>query len=247
MNIPRLLHPHNLAKVGCKHTFNQNACWIRKKTNDTPELYLLIKPDVSRINPDYAIISTSTNHDDSFALLATLSSHWQPCDALNEKEKKQEVKTTLHNWIPLKKMSCSAFITNYTVESPPKDDSPILIKMEGLSDNDVTDLCCRDVSGENRAIHLNVHRGAKAQQTVRCFNHLCVANFLKHAAENNLKYDLKVDAQWISIKPKNSAIPFGCCKVTIPPRPIEEWAFNNEIEEWERLSEAGASRQYCKC
>ena len=193
------------------------------------------------------MISTSTNHDDCFAVLATISSHWQPCDALNEKEKKQEVKTTLHNWIQLKSMSCSAIKTNYTVESPHKDDSPVLIKITGLSVHDVTDLCCRDdVSGENRAIHLNVHRGAKAQQTVRRFNHLCVANFLKHAAGNNLKYDLKVDAKWISIKPKKST-PFGCCKVTIPPRPIELWAFNNEIEEWERLSEAGASRQYCKC
>ena len=35
-------------KSGCKHVFNQNACWIRKKTVDAPELYLLIQPDVSR-------------------------------------------------------------------------------------------------------------------------------------------------------------------------------------------------------
>ena len=37
---------------GHKHTFNQNACWVRRKTNDSPELYLLIKPDVSRVGPD---------------------------------------------------------------------------------------------------------------------------------------------------------------------------------------------------
>ena len=233
-------------KVGCKHTFNQNACWIRKKTDSAPELYLLIKPDVSRVGPDFAIISTSTNHDDNFAVLATLSSRWQPCDALNEKERTKEVKVALKNWLPLQSMSCSFFKTNYTVESPKIDNSPVLIKMSGISEHDMTDLCCRDdVQGKNTIIKLNVHRGSKAQQTVRRFNHLCVAAFLKHAAKSNLKYDLKVNAPWISIKPKNG-VPFGCCKITLPPRPIEKWVFNKESEEWVRMSEAGQSRQYCK-
>eukprot|EP00986_Skeletonema_menzelii_P009048 scaffold4016_cov116-Skeletonema_menzelii.AAC.5 len=36
-------------RVGCLHTFNQNACWIRRRTDSAPELYFLIKPDVSYI------------------------------------------------------------------------------------------------------------------------------------------------------------------------------------------------------
>jgi len=229
-------------RAGCKQTFNQNACWIRSKTDDAPELYLLIKPDVSRVGPDVGIISTSTNHDDVVSILATLPQQWQPCDALNEKM--QEVKATLSNWIPLQNMKCFALNRKFTVESPKSDNSSLLIKMNGLSDSDMTDLSNRDdASGSEPVVHLNVHRGAKAQQTVRRLNLLCIAPFLKYAAAHGLKYSLELDASWMLIEPQND-IPFGCCTVTLPPRPKESWSFNRERGEWERQSEPGASRKY---
>ncbi|KAL7533584.1 hypothetical protein ACHAXR_005329, partial [Thalassiosira sp. AJA248-18] len=229
-------------RAECKHTFNQNACWIRRKTDNAPELYLLLKPDVSRVGSDVGIISSSTNHDDLGSILATFPPQWQPCDALSKKQ--QDVKATLSNWMPLQHMSCFSLKTNFTVQTPKSDDSSVLIKMNGLSESDMADLCCRDdVSGSERIVHLNVHRGAKAQQTVRRYNLLCVAPFLKYAAAHGLKYDLKLDASWMPIEPKND-VPFGCCQVTIPPRPTESWSFNKELNIRERFSEPGASRTY---
>ncbi|KAL9190563.1 hypothetical protein ACHAXT_000269 [Thalassiosira profunda] len=142
-------------------------------------------------------------------------------------------------------MTCMALETNCLVEAPERDDSPILLKMNGLSDIDIADLCCRDdESGSKQVLSLNVHRGAKAQQTVRRFNLLCVAPFLKYAAAHGVKYDLSMNSEWTPIEPPENSPPFGCCSVTIPPRPTESWFFDKEREKWERSSEAGASRKY---
>ncbi|KAL7551244.1 LOW QUALITY PROTEIN: hypothetical protein ACHAWF_014435, partial [Thalassiosira exigua] len=227
-------------RAGCKHTFNQNAMWIRGETSEAPELYLMMKPDVSRVRPDVGIISTSSSHEDTISILATFPLHWQPCDTLVEEMQKVRVQTSA--WSTVNNMSCLALETDFSVEAPACDLA--LIRMNGLSNRDINDLCCRDDdSGSEPVVHLNVHRGAKAQQTVRRFNLLCSAPFLKYAAAHGLKYDLQLDATWMPIKSK-AGIPFGCCPRTIPPRPEEAWKFNEERGEWERYSEAGAARKY---
>lgn len=227
-------------RVGCEHTFNQSACWIRNQTNDAPELYLLLKPDIGRTGPDVAIISSSSNFVDSSSILATFPLDWQPCDSLLEKHHSQKV--SLSNWKDLS-MKCDAFANTCTVESPKVDDSSLLLKVNGLTESDVTDLCCRDdESGANALVRLNVHRGAKALQTVRRFNMLCLAEVLKHAASHGLKYDMGLNSSWNKIEAKD--VPFGCCLTTLPPRPTESWSFDKERDEWQRHSEPGASRQY---
>lgn len=227
-------------RAACKQTVNQSACWIRKQKGDAPELYLLLKPDVGRTGPDVAIISSSSNHNDASSVLATFPWDWQPCDAL--KTDKQSVQVFVSNWKKLS-MTCSSFANYLTVESPKNEISSLLVKMNGLSESEINDLCCRDdESGVEPLVRLNVHRGAKAQQTVRRFNLLCVAPILKHAAANGLKYDLSLNAPWKKIEP--SGVLFGCCHVTLPPRPIESWSFDTERGLWERQSEPGASRRY---
>ena len=228
-------------RIKCQQTLNQSACWIRKQTNDCPELYFLIKPDVGRIEPDVAIISSSTNYTDASSILATFPIDWQPCDSLDVK--KQSVsKVSVTNYRALS-MTCSAFTNTFTVESPKVDDSPLFVKVNRLSEKDVSDLCCRDDEpGLKSVVSLNVHRGAKAQQTVRRFNLLCVAPILKHAAANGLKYELSLNSTWNRIEPNGE--PFGLCRKTIPPRPVESWSFDTERGVWERQSEPGASRRY---
>ncbi len=229
-------------RVGCLHTFNQNACWIRKETDTSPELYFLIKPDVSRNGPDKCIISSSSCHDDVSSILATLPWEWQPCDAL--KEELQNVKVESSSTLQLESMKCLTPKTNFSVDAPEENDSEVLIKMNGLSSTDVDDLCSRDdESGSKEVVVLNVHRGAKVQQTVRRFNHLCAAPFLKHAAEQGLKYNLKLDSPWMSIQQPGNVF-FGRCQLTIPPRPEEQWIYDDEREEWVRTAEIKASRKY---
>ena len=229
-------------RLGCNHTFNQNACWIRRKTDSAPELYFLIKPDVSRNGPDSAIISSSSCHDDVCSIIVTLPWTWQPCDALVDENR---VKVAVSHWSPLQKLKCLVPKTNLSVDAPKEDDSAVLIKMNGISEHDMDDICCRDdESGSEDVVVLKVHSGSKAQQTVRRYNVLCAAPFLQHAAENGLKYDLEPNASWIQMKRPSDAY-FGCCDETIPPRPQEHWTYDEERKEWLRSSEMEASRQYC--
>jgi hypothetical protein len=228
-------------RVGCTHTLNQSACWRRNQTGNTPELYILMKPTVARTGADVGIISTSTNHNDSASIVATFPWKWQPCDALNE-TKHTVSNVTLSHWTPIvEKMSCFSLTTTFTVEAPSTDDSSVLISMRGLSERDVANLC-RDESGSESIVHLDVHRGAKAQQNVRSFNLMCVAPFLKHAAAHGLKYDIKLNAPWKRIEAKD--VEFGCCKTTLPCRPSENWIFDDARKQWQRTSEPGASRRF---
>jgi hypothetical protein len=228
-------------RVGCQQTINQSACWVRKQTDNAPELYLLLRPDVGRTGPDVAVISSSNNYLDASSILATFPLDWQPSDALNEKNQSVE-EVSLSHWKDLS-MTCCAFSNAFTVESPKVDDSPLLLRINDLSEADISDLCSRDdESGLQASVNLNVHRGAKAQQTVRRFNLLCVADVLKHAASHGLKYDMGLNSSWNKISPKD--VPFGCCLITIPPRPTETWSYDTEREAWERNSEPGASRKY---
>ena len=229
------------ARVKCEQTINQSGCWVRKQTEVSPELFLLLKPDVGRTGPDVAIITSSINYLDASSILATFPLDWQPCDALIEKTHKVP-QVSLSNWQDLS-MQCFAFSNSFTVESPKVDDSPLLVKINGLEEIAMNDLCRRDdESGDNNAVCLNVHRGAKAQQTVRRFNLLCVADVLKHAAANGLKYKMGLNSPWNKIQPKT--VPFGQCLITLPPRPTESWSYDNERKAWERKSEPGASRKY---
>ena len=68
-------------RAECRHTSNQSALWIRQNN----PLYLMLKPNVSRVGGDHAIISPSLNHDDTCSILVEFNSKWQPCDALFDK------------------------------------------------------------------------------------------------------------------------------------------------------------------
>ena len=228
-------------RVRCQQTINQSACWIRKQSNSASELYLLLKPDVGRTGPDVAVISSSIDATFSSSIIATFPLDWQPSDALIKKTN-SVANVSLSIWKDLV-MTCFAFTTTCTVESPKIDDSSLLVRINGLSENDITDLCCRDDEFSVQSeVRLNVYRGAKAQQTVRRFNLLCVAEILKHAAAHGLKYEMGLNSSWSKIEAKN--VPFGCCTVTLPPRPTETWSYDAEREVWERSGEPGASRKY---
>ena len=65
-------------RANCRQTVNQGAVWIRK---ESPVLYLLIQPEVSRTGPDFAVISKSICHDDASSVVASFPAMWQPSDA----------------------------------------------------------------------------------------------------------------------------------------------------------------------
>ena len=230
-------------RAACRHTVNQNGLWVRKSEGNAPTLYLLIKPEVSRTGPDTAIISTSLGHDETSCILAYFPVDWQPCDALEPKLQKIEgVRFTC--WSSAPALNCFIPKSNIQVSAPMTDvKSKELIRVSGLSDPDLQTLCRSGTPCLDGYEKINFTRSQSAQQSIRCFNSVCVAPILKHAATKRLLYDLSPDASWVELKPENDSY-FGCCQKTVPPRPIEHWHYDQEREAWERRSEPGASRNF---
>ena len=227
-------------RARCRQTTNQSALWIKRGSSEEPSFYILIKPNVNRTGPDTAVVSSSLAHDDTSSILAVLPWDWEPSDALDPKA--HEVPgVRVKNWVPVS-MQCMVPVSEIEVYSP-RDASELLVSIEGLSESDVT-MLCRDSTTKEDLVKLNVVGGQRAQQTVRVFNSVCVASILRYAAASGLKYDLKPDAPWTNISPRNPDVPFGCCQSTVPLRPIETWFFDEERQLWDRRSEPGASRSY---
>jgi hypothetical protein len=211
----------------CRQTTTQSALWIRD------DIYLLMRPNVSRTGPDIAIISTSINHEDTSSVVAVFERNWIPSDSLISKHHRQTISFKL--WKEIPKMRCRIPHTKLVVTSP-RDESDLLLSVHGLRDTELR----RFVLEEGRQ-KLNLTHGPKAQQTVRVFNSLCVAPTLKYTAQNGLKFDTRVQADWLNL---SSNIPFGTCDNTVPPRPTESWYWDSERDSWQRSSEPGASRNY---
>lgn len=228
-------------RADCRHSTNQSALWIKKGNTANPSsLYIMLKPNVNRIGPDYAVITTSLDHDDTSSILAVLPWKWQPSDALDP-DSQDVANVSLKNWVPIS-MECMVPECMIQVDSP-RDSSEVLVSVSGLSESHVK-MLCRDVAATNDPVKLKTVGGQEAQQTVRVFNSVCVASILQYASASGLKYDLTPDAPWKELSPKNSALPFGCCKATVPDRPKEIWFFDKERDMWDRRSEPGASRRY---
>lgn len=225
-------------RAKCRQSTNQSALWIKPGTGSIPTLYFIMKPNVNRTGPDVGIITSSILFQDVSSILAVLPVNWQPCNALLPKY--QNVTVSLKNWITLKNLECKVPLSSIQASSP--DDENVLVTVSGLSSTDIHMISYGyDASQIN--LQLSTRGGQKAQHTLRAFNYICVPFILRHMARNGLKFDLTKNC-WVPLQPSNSAVYFGCCQNTVPPRPTEIWYFNDERKWWDRTSEPGASRKY---
>ncbi|KAI2506740.1 pyrimidine dimer repair by nucleotide-excision repair [Fragilaria crotonensis] len=87
----------------CRRTVNQGALWVRSATDSSQSLFILLRPNVLRTGPDSAIISSSSNHDDTTAVIAEFPISWEPCDALDPKKCIQEL--TFRRYVPFRASS----------------------------------------------------------------------------------------------------------------------------------------------
>lgn len=231
----------------CEQTTNMSSLWMRESISGQPRLYILIQPNVHRIGPDRAVITTSINHDDSTAVLASFPNYWQPNDALISS--KHQVKAIiLHRWEIIKNFSCRSPLSSIEINSPStKSDNgleDVLLSMKGLSDSNMNMLCNRVVTDEMK-FELPLVGGQKAQQIVRAFNAICSIPIQKHAAKGKLNFRLDPDAPWIPLDtPKKGLAAFGCCDICVPPKPSEIWVYNEERKRWDRQYESKKSREY---
>lgn len=234
--------------VECEHTINQNALWIRKSSGKKPTLYLLLKPDVARTGPDVGIISTSVSYEDTTHVLAYLPSSWQPCDALIPK---------YHH---VKKIQCPTWSDESSLDGCIPNSSVEVRKPDGKTNTSKNNNCVLQVCGlckaemkmlsrgfhpdKNGIVSLQLSHSQQAQQSLRAFNSICAAPILKFAASSDLKDLLSPLAKWIDLTKLSNS--FGQCERTIPYRPIEEWFFDEERNNWYRRGQPEASRKYCE-
>jgi hypothetical protein len=228
-------------RANCRQTVNQGAIWIRK---ESPILYLLIRPEVSRTGSDFAIISKSISYEDASSVLATFPVSWQPSDALL-KEYHLVDKVKFHNWFNLKRMRCLVPSSNISVTSPAEGvDGDELLTMHGLTEADCDMLALHANQTDAKRIPLLMATGQKAQQTVRAFNAACVSKILQHAASNGIGYDLRPEAEWKIILPTDAQVPFGTCSRTFPQSPKEQWRYDELRKDWERIYGDGESKAF---
>lgn len=228
-------------RATCRQTVNQDALWIR---SESPMLYLLIRPDVSRTGSDFAIISTTISFEDASSVLATFPVSWQPSDALL-KECQLVKKVQFHKFSDLKRMKCLVPGSNIFVSSPPEGgNTEELLTVHGLAAADCDMLAQHSNESDSRIITLHMATGQKAQQTVRAFNAACVSKILQHAASKGIGYDLGPEAEWKSVFPSDRQVPFGSCSVTFPRSPREHWRYDDIRDCWERIYGEGESRAF---
>lgn len=226
----------------CEQTTNMSSLWIRK---DLPtKLYIIIEPNVHRCGPDRAIVTKSIDYKDDVSIIAQFPTIWQPSDALIAKF--HSVKgVQLFDFECVEKMKCwlpkNSIEVISSAESCQKGE---LVEIQGLSHSNIEMLTERVVSNSNE-VELPMIGGQKAQQIVRSFNSICSIPIQKHAAEGMFSFKLDSSSPWIQLQPPPSgAAPFGTCEKTIPPRPPENWAYDEERMRWDRRYESGKAREF---
>lgn len=228
-------------RADCRQTVNQDALWIRR---DGPPLHLLIKPQVSRTGPDFAIVSRSISATDDSSIVAILPEFWQPEDTLVDKS--QVIKhVQFPEWFGLDRMQCLVPSSKIKVSSSAsRATTGNLLHISGLSQGDCQMLLLHAKKSDAKQVTLQMATGQKAQQITRAFNSICVSKILRHAAANDIGYDLRPEADWLPISPVDSTVPFGTCSKTFPRPPTERWRFDSVRTEWERIYGEGESKVF---
>lgn len=232
-------------RAGCRLTVNQNALWVREGASP---LYLLVKPEVSRIGPDRVIISRSVSHSDRGDILACFPMFWDPCDALADPNKKVEI--SLMQWKEAAFMEVVVPASTMSIvpaAHQQETSGGTLLSVTGLSQYDVQQLTCRMpvAQAQDNVVSLPMATGQRAQQTVRAFNGLCAPQILRYAAVHGLPkpYNLAPSADWRTLLPPQVS-PYGSCELTFPRPPSEIWVRDPETGRWDRKYEGGQSRAF---
>lgn len=229
-------------RSSCEQTVNMNALWIRQGTKNAPKLYLLIEPNVSRIGPDCAIISSSISYESQY-VIAKFPHHWQPCDAFDERRRMVH-DVEFYEWKRVKSMKCEAVYTSVQVNCTKHLETDGLISIKGLTDRQCNMLCQRIACNEN-VLKLPVHSGQRAQQIIRVFNSVCVSAIQQYVASNGLNFGLQPNEDgWHDLKELDPEKPFGTCEECVPHRPVEYWVYDKKRDRWDRKYESGASRKF---
>jgi len=212
-------------KMSCEHSIVLSALWRRDETDDSPALYLYLRPDVMRTDLDVAVISTTPSYRDNMEICELKD--WIPENTLVEGTHSTNVRFL--SWEPAPSLKLAVHEPTMAIEKRSKpfhdqvdtsktDSSPILCEMSGLSNEVMASILqnCTD-DGNSDVVSIDLYR-KMGSQNAKKLSIVAAPSLLKYAAEGLLPLDL---LRWYKLaQPEKS---FGLCETNYPSRPVEKW------------------------
>ena len=211
-------------KMSCEHTVVLSALWRRDETEDSPALYLYLRPDVMRTGLDVAVISTTPAYRDNMEICEL--SDWIPENALVEET--HSTKVRFLNWEAAPDLKLAVPEPAMTIEKSSKpfhdqvdtsksDSSPILCEMSGLS-KEVMKSILQNSTDEGNSNVVKIDLGYS--QNAKKMSIVATPSLVKFAAEGLLPLDF---LQEYKLK-QPEEMSFGMCESNSPSRPVEKWS-----------------------
>lgn len=222
-------------KMSCQHTVVLSALWRRDASEDSPALYLYIRPDVMRTGLDVAVISKTPSYRDRMEICELKD--WIPENALVEKTHTTDAKFL--KWEPAPQLnlevpepmmvtdrSTSSFHEQISAET--SSDPPILCEMTGLSNEAIKSFLQHSTDDASKGDIVPIDLlGKMGSRNGKKLSIMAAPSLLKYAAEGKLPLDL---LHWYKLShPEDCS--FGLCEKNFPSRPLEKW---KEIEKTAR-------------
>jgi len=212
-------------KMSCEHSIVLSALWRRDENDDSPALYLYLRPDVMRTDLDVAVISTTPSYRDNMEICELKD--WIPENTLVEGTHSTNVRFL--SWEPAPSLKLAVHEPTMAIEKRSKpfhdqvdtsksDSSPILCEMSGLSNEVMASILqnCTD-DGNSDVVTIDLYR-KMGSQNAKKLSIVAAPSLLKYAAEGLLPLDL---LRWYKLaQPEKS---FGLCETNYPSRPVEKW------------------------
>lgn len=243
-------------KMSCEHSIVLSALWRRDATDNSPALYLYLRPDVMRTGLDVAVISTTPSYRDNMEICELRD--WIPENALVEKTQSTNVRFLGWESAPSLKLAVpepamrvekSTKPFHELVDTSKTDSSPILCKMSGVKDEVMKSILENSTDGRDKDIAIIDLYRKMGSRNAKKLAVVAAPTLLKFAAEGMLPLDL---LSWYKLEQPEEG--FGLCETHYPSRPVEKWTAikstvkrgkkTTEVVKHERKFDAKESRDF---
>lgn len=212
-------------KMSCEHSVVLSALWRRDATEDSPALYLYLRPDVMRTDLDVAVISTTPSYRDNMEICELKD--WIPENTLVEETHSTHV--TFLSWVPAPSLKLAVPEPALTIEkssipfhdqvdTSKSDFTPVLCEISGLSNEVVKSILQNNSDeGNSNVVTIDLYR-KMGSQNAKKLSIVAAPSLLKYAAEGLLPLEL---LRWYKLEQPETS--FGLCESNFPSRPVEKW------------------------
>ena len=210
-------------KLSCQHTVVLSALWRRDPIDNSPALYIYIRPDILRTDLDVAVIAKTPSYQDKMEICELRD--WIPENTLVEDTYDTEV--DFLSWKPVPELKLVVPTPTMVVESSLQFHSqikemqhpPVLCAMSGLSNEAMQSILQHCADAANSEIVTIDLVGTLGSRNAKRLSILGAPSLLKYAAEGNLPLKL---SNWYQLSHPDGCA-YGLCESSFPSRPQERW------------------------